>query len=136
MRYYSHIHQHTFYYTNALFFGRMRCVSPVVSMFQCLCQVLQMYNVHVGLVSAPLLSLVFDSPQERCLQVPPKLVSPYVKFECSPNQQSTLYNMAMGTVVLIESICKEGTEALLYIFVKSISHGQAQSQQCHSRFWY
>ena len=84
-------------------------------MFQCLCQVLQMYNAHVGLISASLLSLVFDPPQERCLQVPPKLVSLCVKFKCPPNQQSALYNMAMATVVLIKSICKEGTEALLYI---------------------
>jgi len=104
----SHIHQHTFYYTNALFFGRMRCVSPVVSMFQCLCQVLQMYNVHVGLIFAPLLSLVFDSSQERHLQVPPKLVSLCVKFKRSPNQQSALYNMAMATVVLLKtSVRKE-----------------------------
>ena len=53
--------------------------------------------------------------QERHLQVPPKLASLCVKFKCSPNQQSALYNMAMATVVLIKSICKEGTEALLYV---------------------
>ena len=47
--------------------------------------------------------------------MPPKLVSLCVKFECLPNQQSALYNMAMATVVLIKSICKEGKEGLLYI---------------------
>ena len=72
-----------------------------------------MYNVYVGLISAPLLSLVFDSSQERHLQVPLKLVSLCVKFKCPPNQESALYNMAMATVVLIKSICKEEMEALL-----------------------